>query len=96
MRAKFSTINDCISQSNKTKGLGIIVSLLMSWEFQFHFNLTKDKMKYVLEILNLKSWGTKYINKSVELAVYNKKLKTELSKNPFYCDFDYSKLKDEY
>ena len=73
-----------------------MVSLIIAREFRFDFCLTPEKMSRALKLVNLKRRGTEYCNKRVTLAIYNKIDKPLLTETPFYCNFDYSKLRDGY
>ena len=73
-----------------------MVSLLVSREFGFKFNLTKEEIDKVLVVANNKRNKTYYISTkdSMELCntvEKNTKAENTLLSNPFRRDFEYGK-----
>ena len=63
-KAFYCTLDSHMSQRNKTEGLGTMMSLFMSREFMFDFNLSEEEMIEVLKVANNKRKHEKHINKN--------------------------------
>ena len=56
-----------------------MVSLIVSREFSFHFNLDDEQLELVLKDVNEKRKTTKYINSKAAIAAHNSDVKKELA-----------------
>ena len=54
LKAFYWTLDGHMSQRNKTEGQGTMMSLLMSREFRFDFNLSEEQKFEVLKVANCK------------------------------------------
>ena len=60
----------------KTEGRRIMVSLFITREFGFTFNLTEENLKEVLVIVNQKKKGTHCLNRKAAIELYGTAEKT--------------------
>ena len=97
----FWTVEGHVPIRPKTDGMGIMISLLITREFGWTFNLTEDNLKEVLVIVNKKRNGQHYLNRKAAVELYgttekNTKNENTLHANPFYRDFEYGKTRSGY
>jgi len=68
-----------------------MISVLISREFSWTFELSKIELEKVLVAVNNKRRNAKYLNPKAAIAVLRTDVKIPLTSNPFYCDFEYRK-----
>ena len=83
----------------KTEGTGIMVSLLITREFGFTFNLTNAMLQEVLVVVNKNRKNTHYLNTKAAMELHgatekNTKKENALTSNPFYRDFECGKARE--
>ena len=71
-----------------------MVSLVVSPEFSFHFNLDDEQLALVLKAANKKRENDECVNSNAAIYAYNIDVKKELTKSPFYLDIDCGKSRD--
>jgi len=78
-----------------------MVSLLITREFSFIFNLVEEEINKVLVIVNKKWSKIHYLNTKATIKLHsttekNTKVENTLQSNPFHRDFKYDKGRDGY
>ena len=96
LKGNFWSIKGHITKTNKTEGLGVILSLLTSREFGFTFNLIDEQWGMILSETNKKRKNQHCLNEDAGTKVLGTSFKPLLNKNPFCRDFDHTKLRSSY
>ena len=98
LKNRYWTFDGHIPQRNKTEGIGVMISLCITREFGWNFNLNEEELKKVLSKVNAKRENEHYLNIDAAITLFgsSEKSKNELKDNPFYKEFDYGKNRDGY
>jgi len=81
LKNRYWTFDGHIPQRNKTEGMGVMISLCVTREFGWNFNLNEEELN---------------VDAAITLFGSSEKSKNELKDNPFYKEFDYGKNRDGY
>ena len=73
-----------MAKRNKTEGLGIMISILISREFGWTFGLKDKELARVLKKVNENHNKQHYVNTKAANAVHNSTLKPKLTETPFF------------